>query len=122
MTEDAAKQFAFPNFTTPVLWTVRGVLGNNITPREKFYLNGLGTIKGEYGGVSMVMKTGMEVDQDKKKIDCVPPIPQKYLNSQYRTIVAGPGMNPAPKFILPGHSKEKVGKETPPDALIMGNL
>ena len=63
MPGDVANHFAFPNFTTPVLGTVRGVLGNNITPREKFYLNGLGTIKGEYGGVSMVMKTGMEVSQ-----------------------------------------------------------
>ena len=33
-----------------------------------------------------------------------------------------PGMNPAPIFSFPGHSKVKVGKELPPDALIVDNL
>ena len=36
--------------------------------------------------------------------------------------MAGPGMKPAPKFAPPGNSKEKVGKETPSNALIMDNL
>ena len=31
-------------------------------------------------------------------------------------------MNPAHNFVLPGNSKDKVGKETPPDAFIMDNL
>ena len=31
-------------------------------------------------------------------------------------------MDPAPIFVLPGHSKEKTEKETPPYALIMDNL
>ena len=31
-------------------------------------------------------------------------------------------MNPAPKLVLPGHSKEKVGKNPPQDVLIMDNL
>ena len=31
-------------------------------------------------------------------------------------------MNTAPKFVLLGHSKDKIGKETPPDVLIMDNL
>ena len=63
MTEDAAKQFAFPNFTTPVPGTLRKVLDNNTTTRDKFYLNGLGMKKGESGGVSILFKTGMEVAQ-----------------------------------------------------------
>ena len=52
----------------------------------------------------------------------VPPIPQKDINSQDITIVAGSGVNLASKTFLPGNSKEKVGKETPPDELIMNNL
>ena len=51
-----------------------------------------------------------------------PPIPQKDLISKYRTIVTGPGMDLALKFVLPWCSKEKVGREPPPDALIMDNL
>ena len=51
-----------------------------------------------------------------------PPIPQRYVNPQDIIIVARPGMNPAPKFVLPGHSKEKILKKTPLDALIMYNL
>ena len=31
-------------------------------------------------------------------------------------------MKTAPKFVPTGHRKEKVGKETPLDALIMNNL
>ena len=31
-------------------------------------------------------------------------------------------MKPAPNMFLPVHSKEKIGKETPPYALIMDNL
>ena len=31
-------------------------------------------------------------------------------------------MNPALKLFPPEYSKEKVGKDIPPDALIMGNL
>ena len=105
MTEDAAKQFAFPNFTTPVPGTLRKVLDNDTTTRDKFYLNGLGMKKGESGGVSIMFKTGMEVAQYYTVFNCGPPRPQKYLKPQYITIVAGPGMKPVPKFILPGHSK-----------------
>ena len=31
-------------------------------------------------------------------------------------------MKPVPKLVPPGHSEDKFGKETPPDALIMDNL
>ena len=50
------------------------------------------------------------------------PIPQKDLNPQDITIVSRPGMKPAPNIFLPGHSKEKFVKETPPYTLIMDNL
>ena len=36
--------------------------------------------------------------------------------------MAGTGVNLAPKFVLPGNSKEKFGKEIPPDALLVDNL
>ena len=41
----------------------------------------------------MMLKTGLEVAQDYTVFNYVPPIPQKDLNSQDRTIVSGPGMN-----------------------------
>ena len=70
----------------------------------------------------MMMKTGMELNQDYTFLNYGPPRPQKYLKPQDRTIVAVPGMKPEPNFVLPGHIKQKFGKETPPDALIMDNL
>ena len=54
----------FPNLTPPVSWTLRGVLENDTTKTDKFSLNGLGMTKGESGGVSMMLKTVMEVAQD----------------------------------------------------------
>ena len=66
--------------------------------------------KGESRGVYMIMKTGMEVTQDYTVFRYGPPRPQKYLNNQDITKVAGTGMKPAPKFVLPVNIKEKVGK------------
>ena len=77
--------------------------------------------KGESGGVLMMMKIGMEVAQDYTVFNYGSAIPQKDLNPQDITIVAGPGMKPSPKK-LPGHIREKFWKETPPDAFIMDNL
>ena len=37
---------------------------NGTTTRDKISLNGLCTTKGESGGVSMMLKTGMEVPQN----------------------------------------------------------
>ena len=62
----------------------------------------------------MMLKTVMEVAQDYYVFDYVPPRPQKDLNPQYRTIAEVQGKKPAPKFVLPGHNEEKVGKEPPP--------
>ena len=59
MPEDTEKQFEFPNFTTPVSGMLREVFDNGTTTRDKISLNGLGTTQGEYGGVSMMLKTGM---------------------------------------------------------------
>ena len=70
----------------------------------------------------MMLKIGMEVDQYYTIFNYRPPSPQKYLKSQGRKIVAQAGMMPAPKHFLPGHSKEKIRKEPPPDALIVDNL
>ena len=59
MPEDMEKHFVYHNFTIQVSGTSREVLDNNITTREKIYLNGLGTKKGESGGIYMIMKAGM---------------------------------------------------------------
>ena len=64
MSEDAEKNFVLPNFTTPVPGTLMEVLDNDNTTREKINLKGLGTTKVEYGGVFMMLKTGMVVAQD----------------------------------------------------------
>ena len=117
-----AKHFAFLNLTTPVPGTLRGVLENDTTPGNKISLNGLGMKKYKSGGTSMMLKTGMELAQYYNIFNYVPPRPHKYLKSQDRKIVAGPGMNTAPNVVLPGHSKDKFEKETPPDVLIVDNL
>ena len=62
------------------------------------------------------------MDQDYTVFNYGPPTPQKYLKSQDRTIVSGPGMNPELKCVIPGHIKDKVGKEIPPYVLIMDHL
>ena len=122
MPEDLSRQFMLPNLTTPVLVMLRKVLENDTTTKDKIFLNGLGMKKGKSIGTSIMLKTVMEVAQYYNFFNYRNPIPQKYLKSQDRTIVAGPGMNLAPKFVLSGHSKEKVGKETPPYELIIDNL
>ena len=108
MPEDMVKNFAFPNFTTPMPGTLMEFLDNDIVPREEISLNGIGIIKGKAEGLSIMLKTGMQVSQHYTVFNYRPSSPQKYLKSQYRTIVAGSGMKPAPKFVLPGHSKEKL--------------
>ena len=78
--------------------------------------------KGRYRGRSIIPKTEMEVAQYYTFFNYKTPITQRDLKYEYRTIVAGPGMKPAPNFFLLGHIKNKVGKKTPPYALIMSNL
>ena len=121
MPEDVENHFLLPNSTTPMTGTLREVLDDDITPRDKVSLNGLGMTKGKSGGLSMMLKTGMEVAQDCTIFNYRPPIPQKYLKSQGRIIVAEADIKPAPKNPS-GHSKEKIGKKRPPDALIVDNL
>ena len=58
------KNFALPNFTTTLLGTLGRVLDNDNITKEKSYLNGLGMTRGKYGGVFMMPKTVMEVNQD----------------------------------------------------------
>ena len=76
---------------------MRGVLYSYITPRYKFSLNGLVITKGKYVGASMMLETGVEVAQDHTVFKYGPPRPHKYLKSQDITVVAPPGMKPAPK-------------------------
>ena len=54
------------------------------------------------------------MDQDYTVFNYRTQILQKDLKYQFITIVAQPGMKPAPKFVLPGHRKEKTGKNPPP--------
>ena len=71
----------------------------------------------------MILKTGMELAQDYTVFNCGHPRPHKYLKSQGITIMAQPGINPAPNFFFPRHIKEETGKAPPPpDSLIVDNL
>ena len=117
-----AEHFFSPTFTTLVPGSLRKVLYNYTTTRDKIYLNGLGMTKGESGGFYMMMIKGMEVAQYYTVFNYGPPITQKCLKPQDRTIVSLPGMKLVPEFFLPGNSKEKVGKETTPDFSIMDCL
>ena len=64
MPEDVEKHFGFLNFATPVTGTLRGVLDNYTTLRDKISLNGLGMKKGKSIDASIILKTGMKVAQD----------------------------------------------------------
>ena len=106
MPEEMSNHFAFPDFATPVSGTLREVLDNDTTTREKSYLNGLVMKK----VVSMMLKIGMEVAQYYTVFNFVLPSPQKYLNAQDITTVAGPGMKPAPKTFSQGTTKINFGR------------
>ena len=62
----------------------------------------------------MILKTEMEVAQYYTDFNYGPPRPQKDLKYQNITILEGTGMNLAPKCVLLGNSKGKVGKNPPP--------
>ena len=60
----------------------------------------------------MMLKTGIEVAQYYTVFIYGPQLPQKDVNYHDRTIVTWPGVNPAPKFVLPGNREDKFGKES----------
>ena len=120
--EDVEKHFLFPSSITPMKGTLREVLYSDITPGDKISLNGLGMAKDKSRGLSMMLRIGMEVAQYYTVFNYGPPRPQKDLKYQGKTIVAQSCMKPVPNCVLPGHSKEKIGKEIPPDVLIVDNL
>ena len=103
--EDVEKHFVLPNFTSPMTGTLRKVLENDMAPRDNISLNGLGMTKVKSIGLSMILKTVMEVAQYYTVFSYGPPIPHNNVNPQVIKIVAQPGMKPAPKFVLTGHSK-----------------
>ena len=109
--EYTAKNFLLPNFTTPVSGTLREVLDNSNKTIDKISLNGLGMTNGESGGVYTMLKTVLEVSQDYTVFNYITPRPQKYLKSQDRTIVTGPGLMPAPKSVNPWNIKEKLSAQ-----------
>ena len=52
-----------PKFTAPVSETLREILDNDTTTRDKTPLKGLGVTKGESGGVSVMLEKRMKVAQ-----------------------------------------------------------
>ena len=90
-----------------------GVLDNELEPRDKISLNELVMTKCKARGLSMMLKTGMEVAQDYTVLNCGHPRPHKYLKSQGIKIMAQPRMNPEP-IVFTGHRKEKTEKDPPP--------
>ena len=57
--------------------TLREVIDNDITPRQKIPLDRLVMTKIKSGGLSMMLKTGLEVAQDYNVFSYGPPIKQK---------------------------------------------
>ena len=122
MLEDVAKNFLFPKFNTPRPGTLREVLANDITPGDNISLNGPVMIKLKAIGLSIMLRTVMEVDQDYTVFNYGPPSPQKDIKSQGRKIATQSGMKTSPKFVLPENNKEKIVKEPPQYEFIMDNL
>ena len=69
--------------------------------------------KGKRGGLSMMLKTGMEVAQYYTVFNYVPSSPYKDLKSQGRTIVDQEGMKLEPKLFSQGTSNIKLGRKPP---------
>ena len=76
-----------------MLEILRFFFENYIAPRDKISLNGLGMTKDKARGLSMMMKTGLNVAQDHTVLNYGPSNPLKKLKSQDRTIVSGTGFN-----------------------------
>ena len=73
-----ANNVVLPNLATPVRGTMKKVLDNDTTPRDKISLNGLRMTKDKNESVSMMMiKTGLEVSQPYTVFNYGPPRPQK---------------------------------------------
>ena len=90
--------------------TLRYFLENGTTTRDKTPLKDLGATKGESRGVAMMPKTRLKVEQDYSVFNYGPPRPHKNVNCQYINIAPGTEVNLETKFVLPGKSKEKVGR------------
>ena len=58
-----ANNVVLPNLATPVRGTMKKVLDNDTTPRDKISLNGLGITKDKSECAPMMMRTGVEVAQ-----------------------------------------------------------
>ena len=88
----------FPKFTALVSGTWSEIIYNYTTTIDIIHLKVLGVEKGEYGGVAMMLKTGIKLAQDYIFSNYVPPIPQNNIKSQDIMIVAGTGVNLSPIF------------------------
>ena len=81
MPEDVANHFAFSNFAAPVSGTLREILDNDTTTRDKISLKVLDVTKGESVGVSTMLKILMKVAQEYTVFNYVPPKSQNNVNS-----------------------------------------
>ena len=61
MPEDVANRFTFPKFAASVSGTLREILDNDTTTRDKITLKLLGETKGKSGVVAIMLKTGIKV-------------------------------------------------------------
>ena len=61
MPEDVENIFSFHNFVTSLSGTLKKVLENDTATRYKISLNDLVVTKDKPGGVSIILKNGMEV-------------------------------------------------------------
>ena len=79
-------------------------------------------IKGEPGITAMMLKSGMEVEEDCTIFYYAPPIPDKGTELKYVTISERTRLKTAPLFVIPGYLKGQSKIYHLMDALIMENL
>ena len=72
--------------------------------------------KGESGGVAIIPKIGMEVEQYYTILSYITPRTQNNVNSKDIMIVADTGINFSPTFFSKGSGRRKLGR-TPPHML-----
>ena len=90
-----------PKSTTPGSGTLREVLDNDTTTRDKMYLNGLGVKKSNSISLSMMLKKVIEMAEYCTVFNYGPQITQRRVKFKDIMILEGKGFNPEQKMISP---------------------
>ena len=88
------------------------VIDNNTTTRDKMSLNELGVLKVQSISVSIIIKTGMEVEEDCIVFNHGSPRTQEEVKPKDRRKI----------FVLPGKNKVIFERQNPLNVFIMDNM